>query len=432
MASPQSVTASSLQTSPALQVAATVLVPTVNSVGSMLGGKTTNSARLSSDITNLQVAAAAPAPIVDNEGSTPRGMTTNSERRSSDIGGYTLLLGDNQLAGMRTPVGRHSPLPERGKRFDIKWTAPIAEGSFNDARGDIIISHDYITVNSASAAFDLYMRVQTSYPDDFHHKTKDYNIARAIPFTIDGVELDLRMRGFEFFSLVSAYAMDSLRPLLLKASGRIKFQGKVLKPNGIISEQNFEMTRQHVQMLEKGIADSLFGEVSISGLKLNQLMLAPQLSGLLRLSPGRIKLDASGRTDESLAVEFVGPLQPCNEDGLQSGKLLSISLKKGQLRANICFQPFHSANLEVRHFPLDELELASLRGTVQRKCGEQRVSGAQASDINNIPLVTAEIQLNLQKRRGHGVLSVLKPKFSGVLGEALDVAARWSGDVVSA
>ncbi|XP_040865035.1 protein TIC236, chloroplastic isoform X2 [Glycine max] len=274
-------------------------------------------------------------------------------------------------------------------RFDIKWTAPIAEGSFNDARGDIIISHDYITVNSASAAFDLYMRVQTSYPDDFHHKTKDYNIARAIPFTIDGVELDLRMRGFEFFSLVSAYAMDSLRPLLLKASGRIKFQGKVLKPNGIISEQNFEMTRQHVQMLEKGIADSLFGEVSISGLKLNQLMLAPQLSGLLRLSPGRIKLDASGRTDESLAVEFVGPLQPCNEDGLQSGKLLSISLKKGQLRANICFQPFHSANLE------------------------------------------AEIQLNLQKRRGHGVLSVLKPKFSGVLGEALDVAARWSGDVIT-
>ena len=43
----------------------------------------------------------------------------------------------------------------------------------------------------------------------------------------------------------------------------------------------------------------------------------------------------------------------------------------------------------------------------------------------------AEVQLNLQKRRGHGVLSVFHPKFSGVLGEALDVAARWSGDVVS-
>lgn len=43
----------------------------------------------------------------------------------------------------------------------------------------------------------------------------------------------------------------------------------------------------------------------------------------------------------------------------------------------------------------------------------------------------AEIEFNLKKRRGHGILSVLQPKFSGVLGEALDVAARWSGDVVS-
>lgn len=42
-----------------------------------------------------------------------------------------------------------------------------------------------------------------------------------------------------------------------------------------------------------------------------------------------------------------------------------------------------------------------------------------------------ELQLNFQKRRGHGLLSVLRPKFSGLLGEALDLAARWSGDVVS-
>lgn len=43
----------------------------------------------------------------------------------------------------------------------------------------------------------------------------------------------------------------------------------------------------------------------------------------------------------------------------------------------------------------------------------------------------AEIKANLQKRRGHGILSVLQPKFIGVLGKSLDVAARWSGDVVS-
>ncbi|KAJ1414075.1 hypothetical protein SESBI_19155 [Sesbania bispinosa] len=98
------------------------------------------------------------------------------------------------------------------------------------------------------------------------------------------------MRGFEFFSLVSTYTTDSPRPLHLKATGRIKFHGKVLRPSDSISEQNFDMNRQHVQMLGKGIADSLVGEVSISGLKLNQLMLAPQLSGLLRVSPERIKV----------------------------------------------------------------------------------------------------------------------------------------------
>ncbi|MCH82915.1 embryo defective 2410 protein, partial [Trifolium medium] len=43
----------------------------------------------------------------------------------------------------------------------------------------------------------------------------------------------------------------------------------------------------------------------------------------------------------------------------------------------------------------------------------------------------AEIQVNLQKRRGHGILSVLQPKFIGVLGKSLDVAARWIGDVIT-
>ncbi|EFH56953.1 hypothetical protein ARALYDRAFT_901214 [Arabidopsis lyrata subsp. lyrata] len=49
----------------------------------------------------------------------------------------------------------------------------------------------------------------------------------------------------------------------------------------------------------------------------------------------------------------------------------------------------------------------------------------------HMSLEVAEIQLNLQKRRGHGLLSVIRPKFSGVLGEALDVAVRWSGDVIT-
>ncbi|KAI5403590.1 protein TIC236, chloroplastic [Lathyrus oleraceus] len=265
-------------------------------------------------------------------------------------------------------------------KLDIKWTAPSAEGSFSDARGDIIISHDFISVNSASAAFDLYMKVQTS--------SEEFCAPKVIPFTVGKIEFDLNMHEFEFFRLVTTYTLDFPRPLLLKASGRVKFQGK---------------------LLEKGSSDCLVGEVSISGLKLNQLLLAPQLSGLLRVSPECIKLDASGRPDESFEVEFIRPLQSGDEDDLKSGQLLFISLQKGKLGASVNIQQSLSASLDIQNFPLDELELASLRGIIQR----------------------AEIKANLQKRRGHGILSVLQPKFIGVLGKSLDVAARWSGDVIT-
>ncbi|PIN14213.1 hypothetical protein CDL12_13167 [Handroanthus impetiginosus] len=295
-------------------------------------------------------------------------------------------------------------------RFDIKWTAPRAEGSLSDARGDVIISHDYISVNSSSAAFELYTKVLTSYPDDYWIKWRDCGKVVAMPFSVEGIELDLRMRSFEFFNLVSSYAFDSLRPVHLKATGRVKFQGKVNKnrsstDNPVLqSDKNLEFCPTESDEYAKSIS----GDVSISGLKLNQLMLAPQLAGVLNITSTGIKLDATGRPDESFAVELVGPLQSTSEENL-SGKLLSFSLQKGHLKANACYRPLHSANLEVRHFPLDELELASLRGAISR----------------------AELQLNFQKRRGHGVLSVLRPKFSGVLGEALDVAARWSGDVIT-
>ncbi|KAG8375520.1 hypothetical protein BUALT_Bualt10G0108300 [Buddleja alternifolia] len=294
-------------------------------------------------------------------------------------------------------------------RFDIKWTAPRAEGSLSDARGDVIISHDHISVSSSSAAFELYTKISTSYSDENLLNWRECGKVVAMPFSVEGIELDLRMRNFEFFNLVSSYAFDSLRPVHLKATGRIKFQGKVNKipsNDGRILQSDKNLVLPLVESDED--AKSISGDVSISGLKLNQLMLAPQLAGVLNITSRGIKLDATGRPDESLAVEFVGPLQSTSEENMAE-KVLSFALQKGHLKANACYRPLHSANLEVRHLPLDELELASLRGAISR----------------------AELELNFQKRKGHGVLSVLRPKFSGVLGEALDVAARWSGDVIT-
>lgn len=134
------------------------------------------------------------------------------------------------------------------------------------------------------------MKVQTSYADNFSLRREEFNASRAIPFIVGGVDFDLHMHGFEFFSLVTPYMLDFPRPLVLKAAGRVKFQGNLLKPSTTIVEQNFDKNKKHLCMLEKGNADSLFGEVSISGLKVNQLMLAPQLSGSLSVSPEYIKV----------------------------------------------------------------------------------------------------------------------------------------------
>lgn len=190
------------------------------------------------------------------------------------------------------------------RRFDIKWTAPKAEGSLTDARGDIIISPDHITVNSSSVAFDLYSKVLTSYRDDYCLNLRDYHVNAPLPFTVEGVELDLRMRSFEFFSSVSSYALDSPKPVHLKATGRIKFQGKVVKASSI-ADQHFvhsEKRSEDVPVECNDATDTLSGEVSISGLKLNQLMLAPQMAGALSITQQGLKVCPT-----SLFLIFVYP-----------------------------------------------------------------------------------------------------------------------------
>lgn len=188
-------------------------------------------------------------------------------------------------------VGYIFPSLPLGRRFNINWTAPLAEGSFRDARGDIHIYHDYIIVNSSSVAFELYSKMQTSYSDENMLDEEVFDAKRTPSCTIDGVDLDLHMRGFELLGLVS-YIFESPRPTQLKATGRIKFVGKVLRPSTGSSSQNFsiERNKQEVLTIDDVNNSSLAGEVSISGLKLNQLILAPKLAGVLSMTPESIKV----------------------------------------------------------------------------------------------------------------------------------------------
>ncbi|KAF3326963.1 TamB, inner membrane protein subunit of TAM complex [Carex littledalei] len=289
-------------------------------------------------------------------------------------------------------------------KFDIKWAAPNAEDSFTDARGNIIISHDYITVNSSSVAFDLNMQVQTSYIEDYLSQQDPDATVRKVPLAVEGLDLDLRMRGFELASFFSMIQFDSPRPHHLKATGRVKFQGKVVKSRNT--------GRKNIKSDDSVVSDEvsrLAGEISLTGIKLNQLTLAPQSTGFLSISRDSLMLNVSGRPDENISVEVMGPLSFSSDNTAQKRKVVYLNLHKGQLKVTASYHPETSTSLEVRNLPLDELELASLRGIIQK----------------------GELQLNFQKRRGHGLLSVLRPKFSGLLGEALDLAARWSGDVIT-
>lgn len=140
-------------------------------------------------------------------------------------------------------------------------------------------------VNSSSVAFDLNTRVQTSYIDDYLLNKGTYQMKKIMPLIVEGVDLDLRMRGFEFAHIASSIPFDSPRPLHLKASGRVKFQGKIRKSSNAADDKIKGVLQSNIDQnkLETN-ASRLAGNISLSGIKLNQLMLAPQSTGFLSIS----------------------------------------------------------------------------------------------------------------------------------------------------
>lgn len=148
-----------------------------------------------------------------------------------------------------------------------------------------MISHDNIIVNSSSVAFDLYTKLDTSYRDQCLSHQDFTQGETVMPFVVEGLDLDLRMRNFEFFSLVPSYPFDSPRPTHLKATGRIKFMGKI-KRHSTTDDGDAELEKSE----DAAAVSSLVGEISISSLKLNQLILAPQLAGRLSVSRDHVKV----------------------------------------------------------------------------------------------------------------------------------------------
>lgn len=177
--------------------------------------------------------------------------------------------------------------------FDIKWNAPEAKGAFNGVRGDINISHEAIAISSSAFTFDLSAKIHTTYPPLFSERGDKSKDLRPSPPEIEGLDFDLRMRGFDCLGLVSPNIPGALLPsategIHTKLTGRAKFQGRVVKPL-----ENFNnMDGRRNQIIETGNQQlsGVTGEILLSGLKLNQFLLAPHLSGSMDIFPTKFKV----------------------------------------------------------------------------------------------------------------------------------------------
>eukprot|EP00899_Mesostigma_viride_P010244 jgi/Mesvir1/19220/Mv11528-RA.3 len=215
----------------------------------------------------------------------------------------------------------------------------------------------------------------------------------------------------------------------------------------------------------------LVGNVNLSGMRLNQMLIGRELSGRLEMNSEGVKLIVKGRPDEHLMLEmrtnvsanaddaslFGGSMakqqaSPRKRTGWQgrgigfpstssfgsdsSGPNLdrkpsapqdgsaqggnnrgsaipdigalagSLSFRRGQMRTDVSICPSYNY-VELRNIPLDEMEVASLRGVLER----------------------LTMDLDFRRRRGGGNLSIVRPRFSGIQGKSLDASFKWAGDV---
>lgn len=170
------------------------------------------------------------------------------------------------------------------RRYDIKWAATKAEGSFTDARGDIFISDEAITINASSIAFDLLTKIQIAYPHLHCLTRKNSDPVVAVAPDILGFDADLRLRGFDILGLSYFGSIGSPKSMHMKLSGKTKFQGRVVKFRSVDEKVTAQEEDSSYVECDGIKASRLVGDVLLSGIKLNQLLVAPQLTGSFDIS----------------------------------------------------------------------------------------------------------------------------------------------------
>ncbi|UPQ99883.1 chloroplast protein TIC236 [Chloropicon primus] len=307
----------------------------------------------------------------------------------------------------------------------VSWNSPEAEAS-----GSVKITRPAAYVELHAPSIDAEAVLDTKYqPKEviLAAVTQDEATAASKP-VVEGAELKCKLNGLDIMPLVNdSYVIDrmtSSQPIRLKLSGKTYFHGELVKDS-----ESYSSTFQN-----------LVGEIAMEGLTLNHLSVARQMTGEVTVGKTGLKVQARGlRPDEGIDIDLKLPTELKTADEVvstepeQSSRRVSgenpqtdareteadavtedsttfqtmFSLRNRDVRLEMSMDST-ATKVDLRNLRLDELELASLRGTVDK----------------------AFIDLNFKEQTGRGNVSVTGPRFSGLQGESLGGSFRWEQDII--
>lgn len=389
-----------------------------------------------------------------SSGATAAGTIKNAQRQPRKMGppfGLPPAVYDKIIPAMPGRATATITGPHAAPVVDAQWDVKDAGIS-----GKLCITRNRIAAEVRAPAVEFSGAVDTSYPPlevALAARTIDDALAAGCP-AFTAAEADATFRSLDLAALVVAEDdLARLAPpdrLRLRLSGRMKVKGSVEGAGGASADSLPKVTPASVetarvaalQFAANGIDTTpkapytpsvdgkydprFIGEASLEGLRVNQLLLAPRLAGEVEASVRGASMNARGRADEHLRFQLDIPAaaaapastsdaasdvattaDSAAEEVESPAPSVSVSIRRGLLRAEVGASDGRG-DVEVAGLRLDDLELASLRGRVER----------------------AKLSVDLRARHGVATLRVQQPRLSGVQGEVLDANASWGGRIV--
>ena len=341
---------------------------------------------------------------------------------------------------------------------DVSWAAPESAAS-----GSVRLSRSAIDASLRTPSLDASARLDTEFPsiETALAATTPLESMAAAEFSVVGADAELNMRNLDVVALTHKDPQDAAdKPdrLRLRLSGRTRFAGK----------------RDDGAALAAG-GPAYKGDLQMQALRLNQLVLAPNFSGSFSVSPAGLRIDARGRPDESMVIDFLpaqthapgaaaapemGPPPPVDPPADEQQRhvpdssadvpaaLAAVAVVADadaeQAAADLAVaSPDVTSIASAQAAPSNQparLSLSLRRG--QLRC-EATVAGAVSTAsvaslrLDDLEVASlrgrldeASLALDFEKRLGSGSLRVSAPRFSGLQGERLSAEGVWDGDVV--